>query len=111
MDSKSITLLRGCSIQQSKDLITETIQNIITNLKYLKSEQTHCELTINLIIQEADELIQWYSKVKSKIGMLDYLRDYQILDNKFSKLLKTLNTEIYIYNLCLIEGRFKIFKI
>lgn len=80
-------------------------------MKNIVCENIVCENKLDNLIQETSDIIEWYSKVKSKNGMLDYVRDYQNVDLRFGEIIDSLDSTKYYYNLCLIEGRFKVFRL
>lgn len=96
---------------KAKSLVTDALVNIIRNLEFIKEENITCNFTIDSLIQDIDNLIEWYSRVKTKNGVLDYIKDYMFIDSQFGKIVDSLDSTKYYYNLCLVEGRFKVFRI
>ena len=99
----------GKTVIKFKNDITDALLNIHNNCKVITSTY-NCPTTIDITNElQVDilNIIEWYKKCVNKIDILLYLRDYQLMDNRFNNILKKLDTE-YDYFLCLIENRFKL---
>jgi hypothetical protein len=112
MDLSGINLKgKGKQVVKFKQELTVVMNNIIKNCNVIIENDTFVsECIINDakdLIVEIVAIIKWYDGYNTKSAVLDYLRDYDIMDKRFISILEILPEE-FEYGLCLIEGRFKL---
>ncbi len=99
----------GKVVSKFKNDLSDTLNNIHVNC-YVIISNHDCVDTISLSKQlqiEIIDIMEWYSNCKTKEDVLLYLRDYEIIDKKFNKILEDLDDD-FDYFLCLLENRFKL---
>lgn len=92
-----------------KDL-TKLLLDIRDNCLFILDKEVLCDdmiLKIELLIEDIDNVIIWYKNIKSKTHVLDYLRDYKIMDERFNNLVDLLPKNFY-YGLCLLTNKLKV---
>jgi hypothetical protein len=99
----------GKVVKQFKNDLTATLDNIHKNCNVILEFHTNNDIlnSVKELQKEILDIIDWYSRISNKQGVLDYLRDYGLIDRRFNNILEIL-PETFDYYLCLIESRFKL---
>lgn len=100
-----------CKVKEFKNNLDNTLSNVIININEILNNKQHITDVMIEVVEElkvdAQSVLEWYTKCKDKYSLLDYHRDYNLINNSFTVILDKLSDR-FDYFLCLVESRFKV---